>query len=107
MVGALLAAGPTLSAHFGLDLFRENVRSFVRDAGGYHRFRAVMASVGLRSTSRLDKDFRDLRLAIAAKNATIKRRRLEATKAALITAIEAARATPCNQPPVPTVTEVA
>ena len=252
MVGALLAAGPTLSAHFGLDQFRENVRSFVRDAGGYHRFRAgvshlqvrnwvrrtviprmhslvtfshsqnvslirlvteridrgnkpdqkcvwnahyrvkasvveaalqaalqvaippslpeianqvgyrsvaslkfryralcreivgrrraqmrvsnkapvpreriekallealskpgftdvrvVMASVGLRSTSRLYKDFRDLRLAIAAKNATIKRRRLEVSRAALITAIEAARATPCNQLPVPTVTEVA
>jgi len=40
MVGALLAASPTLPAHFGLDLFRENVRSFVRDAGGYRRFHA-------------------------------------------------------------------
>jgi len=40
MVGALLAAGPTLPAHFGLALFRENVRSFVRDAGGYRRFHA-------------------------------------------------------------------
>ena len=74
---------------------------------GFTDVRAVMASVGLRSTSRLDKDFRDLRLAIAAKNATIKRRRLEASRTALITAIEAARATPCNEPPVPTVTEVA
>jgi nitroreductase len=40
MVGALLAASPTLSAHFGLDLFRKNVRGLVRDAGGYRRFHA-------------------------------------------------------------------
>src|ERR1039458_9424874 len=49
MVGALLAAGPTLSAHFGLDLFRENVRSFVRDAGGYHRFRAGVSHLQVRN----------------------------------------------------------
>jgi hypothetical protein len=40
MVGALLAASPTLPAHFGLDLFRKNVRGLVRDAGGYRRFHA-------------------------------------------------------------------
>ena len=40
MVGALLAAGPTLPARFGLDLFRENVHSLVQDAGGYRQFRA-------------------------------------------------------------------
>jgi AraC-like DNA-binding protein len=74
---------------------------------GFTDVRVVMASVGLRSTSRLYKYFRDLRLAIAAKNATIKRRRLETARAALITAIKAAGTTPCNQPPVPTVTELA
>jgi TniQ len=40
MVGALLAASPTLPAHFGLDLFRKNVRGLVQDAGGYRRFHA-------------------------------------------------------------------
>ena len=40
MVGALLAANPTLPAHFGLDLFRKNVRGLVQDAGGYRRFHA-------------------------------------------------------------------
>jgi hypothetical protein len=89
---------------------RERIEKALREAlskPGFTDVRAVMASVGLRSTSRLDKDFRDLRLAIVAKNAKIKRRRLEASRAALIAAIEAAGATPCNDPPVPTVTEVA
>jgi hypothetical protein len=36
--------------------------------------RAAAASVGLSSKRRLYKDFRDLRLAIVAKNATIKKR---------------------------------
>jgi hypothetical protein len=40
MLGSILAIGPALPDHFGLDLFRENVSSFVRDAGGYRRFRA-------------------------------------------------------------------
>jgi len=74
---------------------------------GITNLRAVMASIGLRSPSRLGKDFRSLRLAIAAKNAAIKRRRLETSKTALITAIEAARVTPCNETPIPTVAEVA
>lgn len=41
MVGELLAASPILSAGFGTDLFRENVRSYVHDAGGILRFRAA------------------------------------------------------------------
>jgi hypothetical protein len=40
MVGALLAASPALPAGFGLNLLRDNVLSFVRDAGGYRRFHA-------------------------------------------------------------------
>ena len=40
MVGALLAASPALPAGFGLDLLRDNVLSFVREAGGYRRFHA-------------------------------------------------------------------
>ena len=40
MVGTLLAASPTLAAHFGLELFRKNIRGLVQDAGGYRRFHA-------------------------------------------------------------------
>jgi len=40
MVGTLLAASPALPAHFGLELFRKNVRGLVQDAGGYRRFHA-------------------------------------------------------------------
>jgi TniQ len=40
MLGDLLVASPNLPAHFGLDLFRKNVRGLVRDAGGYRRFHA-------------------------------------------------------------------
>jgi hypothetical protein len=42
MVGALLAASPALPASFGLDLLRQNVRTIVRDAGGYRRFNAEL-----------------------------------------------------------------
>ena len=40
MVGELLAASPSLSAGFGLDLFRENIGNYVCCAGGNLRFRA-------------------------------------------------------------------
>jgi AraC-like DNA-binding protein len=66
---------------------------------GFTDLRAVAASVGLSSKRRLYKDFRDLRLAIVAKNATIKKRRLEAIRPALAAAF--------NEQPVPTVAEMA
>ncbi len=39
-IGALLVEAITLPTHLGVDLFRENVRGFVREIGGYRRFRA-------------------------------------------------------------------
>lgn len=48
MIGELLAASPTLSAHFGLDLLRENVRRFVWSAGGYRRLGAETRGVFVR-----------------------------------------------------------
>ncbi len=50
---------------------------------GFTDLRAVAASVGLSSKRRFYKDFRDLRLAIVAKNATIKKRRLVAIRPSL------------------------
>jgi len=74
---------------------------------GFTDLKAVAASVGLSSKRRLYKDFHDLRTAIIAKNATIRRRGLEATEAALATAIGTALAAAFNEQPVPSVEEVA
>lgn len=59
----------------------------------------MAASVGLNGARRLYKGFHDLRLAISAKNAAIKKRRREAMMAALVAAL--------NEQPVPTVADVA
>jgi hypothetical protein len=59
----------------------------------------VAASVGLKGARRLYKGFHDLRLAISAKNAAIKKRRQEAMMAALVAAF--------NEQPVPTIADVA
>jgi len=74
---------------------------------GFTDLRAVAASVGLSSRRRLYKDFHDLRVAIVAKNATIKRQRLEANRSALTTVIEASLGSALHQEPIPTVEEVA
>lgn len=74
---------------------------------GLTDLKAVAASVGLSSKRRLYKDFHDLRAAIITKNATIRRRGLEATEAALATAIGTALAAAFNEQPVPSVEEVA
>lgn len=42
MVGELLAASLSLPTGFNLDVFRENVRSYTREAGGCLRFRPAM-----------------------------------------------------------------
>jgi hypothetical protein len=77
------------------------------DKPGFTDLGAVAESVGLSSKRRLYKDFHDLRAAIIAKNATIRRQQREATKAALKTAIQASLASASNQQPVPTVEELA
>jgi hypothetical protein len=46
-------------------------------------------------------------VAVVAKNATIKKRRLRATKAAISTALGAALGAAFNKQPVPTVPEIA
>ena len=66
---------------------------------GFTDLPAVAASVGLSSPRRFYKNFRDLRLAIVAKNAVIKNRRRETIRAALEAAF--------NEQPVPTVADVA
>jgi|SRR5579875_687378 len=48
MVGGLLAASSTLTAQFGLDLLRENIRGFVTSAGGYRRLGAETRGVFVR-----------------------------------------------------------
>lgn len=68
---------------------------------------AVAASVGLSSKRRLYKGFHDLRVAIIAKNATIRKNRLEASRSALTTVIEASLGSALHQRSVPTVEEVA
>lgn len=74
---------------------------------GFTDLRAVAASVGLSCRRRLYKDFHDLRAAIVAKNATIRRRRLEASRSALTTVVEASLGSAFQQQPVPTVEQVA
>jgi hypothetical protein len=74
---------------------------------GFTGLGALAVSVGLSSKRRLYKDFHDLRVAIVAKNATIKNRRLKATEATISTAIGAALGAAFNEQPVPTVAEVA
>ncbi len=74
---------------------------------GYTDLRAVAASVGLISSRRFYKGFHDLRAAIIAKNAAIRRRRVVAAEAALSKAIAAALTAALNEQPVPTVADVA
>ena len=74
---------------------------------GFTDLEVVAASVGLSSKRRLYKDFHDLRAAIIAKNATLRKRRLEATEATLSAAIGTALAAAFNEQLVPTVEEVA
>jgi hypothetical protein len=66
---------------------------------GLTDLRAVATSVGLSSKRRLYKGFRDLRLSIVAKNAAIRKRRVDAIENALRAAFD--------EQPVPTVAEVA
>ena len=77
------------------------------DKPGFTELGAVAASVGLSSRRRLYKGFHDLRAAIIAKNATIKRQRREATAAALRTVIQASLASASSYQSVPTVEEAA
>jgi hypothetical protein len=74
---------------------------------GFTDLKAVAASVGLGSKRRLYKDFHELRAAIITKNATIRRRGLGVTEAALATAIGTALAAAFNERPVPSVEKVA
>src|SRR5258708_22100594 len=55
MVGELLAASPTLPAGFGTDLFRQNVLSYVHDAGGILRFRAAFQNRHVRGWIRREE----------------------------------------------------
>ena len=66
---------------------------------GLTDLRTVAASAGLSSTRRLYKDFRNLRLALIAKNAEIRKHRVHAIEPALQAAFD--------EQPVPTVTEIA
>jgi DNA-binding transcriptional regulator YbjK len=50
---------------------------------GLTNLRTVAASVGLSSTRRFYKDFRDLRLAIVAKNREIRKKQVRALRTAL------------------------
>jgi hypothetical protein len=68
---------------------------------------AVAASVGLSSTRRFYKGFHELRVAIIAKNATIRKTQLEARRSALTTIIEASLGSALHQQTVPTVEQVA
>jgi AraC-like DNA-binding protein len=74
---------------------------------GFTDLGAVAASVGLSSQRRLYKGFHDLRVAIIAKNATIRKQRLEANRSALTAVIEASLGSAFHQQPVPTVEQVA
>jgi len=74
---------------------------------GFTDLGAVAASVGLSSQRRLYKGFHDLRVAILAKNATIRKQRLEANRSALTAVIEASLGSALHQQPVPTVEQVA
>jgi len=76
---------------------------------GFTDLKALAATVGLSSKRRLYKDFRDLRLAIVAKNARFvrQRQRRSVPQDSFRAAIENALRAAFEEQPVPTVTEVA
>jgi len=68
---------------------------------------AVAAAVGLSSTRRFYKGFHELRVAIIAKNAAIRKQRLEGRRSVLTTVIEASLGSALHQQRVPTAEQVA